>query len=133
MFVATDDTESAVASVMRFAMTTMASAPTRPTLPTTHPARRYRMTPRMVRIDGVKTPMNVPSPLPSTGAERAQACDQCRHRRPSVGFEQVDRVIVAEPTGCGLAAVDPTLPKENGSIDISSFVQAGRPAQRFRV
>ena len=35
--------------------------PQRPALPTTQPNRMYIITPRMVRIDGVKTPPNVPN------------------------------------------------------------------------
>ena len=56
------DTESVVRNVIAVASVTIASAPIRPTLPTTHPKRRYMMTPRIVRIDGVNTPPNVPSP-----------------------------------------------------------------------
>jgi len=52
-------------------MVTMTRVPRSPTLPTTHPNRRYMITPRIVRIDGVKTPPKVPRPAPgaSSGAE----------------------------------------------------------------
>jgi len=54
--------ESAVRKVMPVEMVTMSSVPSNPALPTTHPNRRYMMTPRIVRIDGVNTPPNVPRP-----------------------------------------------------------------------
>jgi hypothetical protein len=56
--------ERAVRNVMLVASVTMISAPISPTLPTTHPNRRYMMTPRIVSTDGVKTPPNVPKPAP---------------------------------------------------------------------
>jgi hypothetical protein len=40
----------------------MINVPIKPTFPTTQPNRRYIMTPRIVKIDGVKTPPNVPKP-----------------------------------------------------------------------
>ena len=46
---------------MNHAMMTIKRARRRPTLPTTQPVLRYRMTPKTVRIDGVKTPMNAQS------------------------------------------------------------------------
>ena len=57
---AIEETLKPVATVMRWATTTMISAPPKPTLPTTFPSERYMTTPRMVRIDGVNTPPNVP-------------------------------------------------------------------------
>ena len=39
---------------------TITSAEIKPALPTTQPNRRYIMAPRMVRIEGVKTPKIVP-------------------------------------------------------------------------
>ncbi|MEJ2503387.1 MAG: hypothetical protein P8177_08760 [Gemmatimonadota bacterium] len=54
---------SPVRKVIDVASVTITSAPSSPTLPTTHPKRRYMITPRMVRIDGVNTPPNVPSPF----------------------------------------------------------------------
>lgn len=48
---------------MPVAIVTMIRVPVRPACPSTHlRKRRYMMTPRMVRIDGVKTPPNVPRP-----------------------------------------------------------------------
>ena len=61
MFVATADTDSAVMSVMTLESPTMASAGRSPVLPTIQPVRRYMITPRMVSIEGVKTPRKVPS------------------------------------------------------------------------
>jgi hypothetical protein len=42
---------------------TIIKVPRRPTFPTTQPKRRYIITPRIVSMDGVKTPPKVPSPL----------------------------------------------------------------------
>ncbi len=36
-------------------------APAKPATPTTHPKRKYIITPRMVNMDGVKTPENDPN------------------------------------------------------------------------
>lgn len=36
-------------------------APIRPALPTTQPKRIYMITPKIVRIEGVKTPANAPN------------------------------------------------------------------------
>jgi hypothetical protein len=40
---------------------TMKSDGRRPIFPTTHPKRKYIITPIMVSIDGVKTPAKVPN------------------------------------------------------------------------
>jgi hypothetical protein len=37
--------------------------PIRPALPTTQPKRRYIITPKIVNIEGVKTPPNVSNPV----------------------------------------------------------------------
>ena len=55
--------ESPVKKVMAVAMVTISKVPAKPTWPTTHPKRRYIITPKMVRIEGVNTPPKVPSPL----------------------------------------------------------------------
>lgn len=60
--VAMDAIESAVRKVMDVPSVTMASVPRSPTLPTTHPKRRYIITPTTVRMDGVKTPPKVFNP-----------------------------------------------------------------------
>jgi hypothetical protein len=54
--------ERLVRNVIELARVTMTSVRGRPTLPSTQPRRRYMMTPRMVRMLGVKTPLNVPNP-----------------------------------------------------------------------
>jgi hypothetical protein len=54
--------DNAVRNVILVDMVTIISVPIRPTLPTTHPNRRYIITPRIVRIEGVNTPPKVPSP-----------------------------------------------------------------------
>ncbi len=51
-----------VSKVIAVAIVTMINVFRRPALPTTQPNRRYMITPRIVRIDGVKTPPNVPRP-----------------------------------------------------------------------
>ena len=51
--------DNAVRKVIEVPNVTMISVPIRPTLPTTHPNRRYMITPTTVSIDGVKTPPNV--------------------------------------------------------------------------
>ena len=43
------------------AKTIITIAPNNPALPTTHPRRRYIITPRMVSTSGVKTPAKVPN------------------------------------------------------------------------
>ncbi len=65
MLVATAEIERAVTKVMALARATMPKVGSSPALPITQPARRYMMTPRMVRIEGVKTPMKAPSFLRS--------------------------------------------------------------------
>ena len=59
---AIDAMESAVRKVIDVPSVTIASVPRRPTLPTTHPKRRYIITPTMVRMEGVKTPPKVFNP-----------------------------------------------------------------------
>jgi hypothetical protein len=54
--------DSEVKNVIEVARVTISRVPSNPTLPTTHPNRRYMITPKMVRIEGVKTPPNVFSP-----------------------------------------------------------------------
>lgn len=60
VFVAIAESESAVSVVIAFDATTMASAVHRPAFPTTWPKRRNMMTPRIVSVQGVKTPPKVP-------------------------------------------------------------------------
>lgn len=58
--------EREVRKVMLVEMVTIIKEPINPTFPTTQPKRRYMITPRIVRMDGVNTPSNVlnPSDLP---------------------------------------------------------------------
>lgn len=51
--------DKAVRKVMEVAKVTMISVPIRPTLPTTHPNRRYIITPNTVSMEGVNTPPKV--------------------------------------------------------------------------
>jgi hypothetical protein len=55
--------DSPVRNVMLVERVTMAIAPQSPVWPTTQPNRRYMITPKMVRMEGVKTPPKVPSPV----------------------------------------------------------------------
>ena len=48
---------------MAVEMVTMINVPIKPALPTTQPKRRYIITPKIVKIEGVKTPPNVPNPV----------------------------------------------------------------------
>lgn len=57
-----DAMDSAVRKVIEVPRVTIASVPRRPTLPTTHPKRRYIITPNTVSMDGVKTPPKVFKP-----------------------------------------------------------------------
>ena len=66
-------TDSAVAKVTALAIITIVTAPINPTFPTTHPVRRNRITPRIVSIEGVKTPMKVPS-FSGRGCVRRNLC-----------------------------------------------------------
>src|SRR5699024_1756045 len=54
--------DRAVKNVIPIATVTIMKEPISPTLPTTHPNRRYMITPISVSTEGVKTPPNVPSP-----------------------------------------------------------------------
>lgn len=60
---AMDAIESAVRKVMDVPSVTIDSVPSKPTLPTTHPKRRYIITPTTVRMEGVKTPPKVFNPF----------------------------------------------------------------------
>ena len=62
--------ESPVRNVIEVARVTMTRVPPQPTLATTQPKRRYMITPKIVRIEGVYTPPKVPKPeLVSSGGE----------------------------------------------------------------
>lgn len=50
-------------NVMRVPRVTIMSVPISPTLPTTHPKRKYIITPKTVRMEGVKTPPKVFKPF----------------------------------------------------------------------
>ncbi len=54
--------DSPVINVMATESVTIRTVPARPTLPRTHGRRRNMMTPRMVRMLGRYTPLNVPKP-----------------------------------------------------------------------
>jgi hypothetical protein len=58
-----DAIDREVRKVMLVDSVTIMRVPIRPTFPTTHPKRRYMITPRIVRIEGVNTPPKVPSLL----------------------------------------------------------------------
>jgi len=55
--------ESDVKKVINVDKVTIRRVPKRPTFPTTHPKRKYIITPRIVSIDGVKTPPKVFRPM----------------------------------------------------------------------
>lgn len=61
MFVASAESDSPVRKVIEVAIVTINSVPANPTLPSTQPKRRYMITPRIVRMLGVNTPLNVPN------------------------------------------------------------------------
>ena len=61
MLVAIAERESVVRPVMIFAQRTIPTANNTPLCPTTWPKRKNIMTPRMVNVQGVKTPPNVPN------------------------------------------------------------------------
>ena len=61
--VAVAEIDRPVRKVIALDMVTMTIAAKIPTWPTTHPMRRYMMTPQIVRMLGMKTPLNVPNPL----------------------------------------------------------------------
>lgn len=48
---------------MAVEIVTIARVPIKPALPTTQPKRKYMITPKIVNIEGVKTPPNVPNPV----------------------------------------------------------------------
>jgi hypothetical protein len=62
--VAKAESESAVKNVTEVASVTITTVQNGPTVPRTQPNRRYITTPKIVRILGVNTPLNVPNPYP---------------------------------------------------------------------
>ncbi len=58
-FVAIAAIDKAVRNVIKVESVTIINVPERPTFPTTHPNLKYIITPRIVRIEGVKTPPKV--------------------------------------------------------------------------
>jgi hypothetical protein len=62
MLVAIAEIDSAVTNVMNVDTVTISTVCARPTLPRTHGRRRYMITPRIVRMLGVNTPLKVPKP-----------------------------------------------------------------------
>jgi hypothetical protein len=62
ILVARADSDSPVRNVIAVDMVTMSRVSGRPTFPNTHPNLRYMITPRIVRMLGVKTPLKVPNP-----------------------------------------------------------------------
>ena len=60
IFVAIAESERPVINEMKLASRIIINAPQRPACPTTHPMRRNKMSPKMVRTLGVNTPVNVP-------------------------------------------------------------------------
>jgi len=54
---------------MEQAIVTMRRVRGSPTFPRTQPNRRYMMTPRIVRIEGVKTPLKVPNWYPRVSGD----------------------------------------------------------------
>ena len=63
-----------VSVVMLLASSRISSACKMPAWPTTKPARINMMTPKMVRIEGVKTPPKVPSRFDSLGLPFDSGC-----------------------------------------------------------
>ena len=61
MFVLTEDIDKAVQVVMRNETIIINHAPKSPAFPTTHPSRKYIITPRIVNKVGVNTPPKVPN------------------------------------------------------------------------
>ena len=59
MLVVMEDIESPVAIVIVFESRIINIAPNKPALPTTHPRRKYIITPSIVKTSGVKTPPKV--------------------------------------------------------------------------
>jgi hypothetical protein len=53
--------DKAVRKVINEDKVTMNKVGIKPTFPITHPKRRYMITPRIVRILGVNTPLKVPN------------------------------------------------------------------------
>jgi hypothetical protein len=60
MLVAIEDKERPVKNEIRLDTTIMINAPANPACPTTHPVRKKRIIPRMVRMFGVNTPAKLP-------------------------------------------------------------------------
>jgi len=61
IFVANAETERPVRKVTELETVTITSVKASPTCPSTQPVRKYMITPRIVKILGVNTPLNVPN------------------------------------------------------------------------
>lgn len=61
MFVANDDKANPVKKVIPLEIVTMRRVDGKPAFPKTQPKRRYMTTPSMVKMLGVKTPLNAPN------------------------------------------------------------------------
>lgn len=61
ILVATADADNPVINDIELHKSTIKIVPSRPTLETTQPKRRYMITPNMVKTLGVKTPRKVPN------------------------------------------------------------------------
>jgi len=81
-----------VRKVIEVERVTIANVPSKPTLPTTQPKRRYIITPKIVRIDGVYTPPNVPKPELSVDVTSTVDCG----RRTKGNF-----IVSGNPFGTG--------------------------------
>src|SRR6056297_1201044 len=86
MRVALAERDSPVRNEIAFASRVMASAPHSPACPTTHPVRKNRMMPRIVRTFGVKTPANVPN-RPAAGVNEEAG-------RSAIGWDEQKRRAV---------------------------------------
>jgi len=73
-----DAMERAVVVVMEYATTIISQAPGSPTLPTTHPSRRYMITPMIVRSVGIYTPVSIPN-LGSSRLDSELDLDRCNN------------------------------------------------------
>ena len=108
--------ERAVRKVMEVERVTMRKVPGSPTFPTTHPNLRYMMTPRMVRMEGVKTPPKVPRPPGFPGATLARCGEE------SLGLWSVTRGhLHGKPKGRDGVK----LPRLGRGIKIGSILQIG--------
>src|SRR5690554_5390044 len=100
------DSDSAVLPVITKIARINKTAPPSPAWPTTHPSRRYIITPRIVSAVGRYTPLKVPSPSAcSPTSPWSASLKDCSSEVSSTDWDtedEDDEDAAARSTGCGV-------------------------------